>query len=115
MNSAQKMKLKRLIVAVASSEARIVGFPNTKRIPATTWPRSASSVGGSSGEIELRKNAEKRNETESTSSAKGAFSAWTRRPPRLGPATNENARLPARSELAETYSSRSTTETKSDA
>ena len=49
MKSAQKMKLKRLIVAVASSEARMDGLPQRKRTPATTWPLSASSVGGSSG------------------------------------------------------------------
>ncbi len=33
----------------------------------------------------------------------------------LGPATNENARLPASNEFAETYSSRGTIETNSDA
>ena len=39
--------------------------------------------------------AEKRNEIESTSNAYGALSSCTRLPPMLGPATNENARLPA--------------------
>ena len=52
------------------------------------------------GSIEERNAAEKRYEIESTSSAYGAFSICTRMPPTLGPATNENARLPASSELA---------------
>ena len=78
-------------------------------------PALGLSVGGSSGEIEPRESAEKRNEHASTSSATGASSTWTRRPPMLGPATNENARLPFSSEFASTKRSRGTSETKSDA
>src|SRR4029079_9991344 len=102
MKSAWNAKLKRLIVAVASSEPRIVGFRRTYLMPATPVPRAPVSVGGSTGEIEARKPAEKRYETESSSSVTGAFRIWTSTPPRLGPETNENALLPARSELAVT-------------
>ena len=69
-------------------------------MPAFTWPRSAFSVGGSSGLIDESVNAETRNETASAISAPGAENAWTRSPPMLGPATKENARLPFRSEFA---------------
>src|SRR5919197_2235795 len=100
MNSAQKTKLKKLIVAVASSEARITGDRQRYRRPALMCPLSASSVGGSTGLIELRVNAETTKETASAISAPGAESAWTRRPPTLGPPTNEKARLPFNSEFA---------------
>ena len=58
-------------------------------------------------------NAEARNENESTTSAAGAENAWTSSPPMLGPATNESARLPFRSEFASRYRSRGTSATNS--
>jgi hypothetical protein len=70
------------------------------RMPARTSPCSASSVGGSAGLIEWSESAEARKESESARSAPGAENSCTTRPPRLGPATNENARLPFRSAFA---------------
>ena len=43
MKSAEKTKLKKLIVAVAPSAARTIGLPNTQRTPATTWPLPGAS------------------------------------------------------------------------
>src|SRR3954469_14614636 len=101
MNSEKKTKLKKLIVAVAASADRTVGDARIQRAPAETWPRSAFSVGGSSGATRASATAEPRNETASTTSAYGAVRTWTSSPPRLGPATYDSARLPCISELAE--------------
>src|SRR6476661_8760503 len=84
ITSAQKTKLKKLIVAVASSEARIRGECRIQDAPARRWPCSAGSVGGSSGEILLSEKAEIRYEKASARSAAGADSACTSRPPALG-------------------------------
>src|SRR5690348_2685792 len=100
MKSAQKTKLKKLIVAVESSFARTIGEPQMYRMPAFRCPRPASSVGGSSGWIECIVQAETTYEKASTTSAIGAENTCTSKPPRLGPATYEKARLPFSSELA---------------
>ena len=113
MNSAKKMKLKKLIVAVAPSAGRTIGEPSTKRRPATTCPFVASSVGGSTGEIRPRKNAEARNEHASTTSVTGAVITCTSTPPTLGPPTNESARLPFTIDSPSMKRSRGTSETKS--
>ena len=105
--------MKKLIVAVASSAGRSIGECQRYDMPAFTCPRSAASAGGSCGWIDDIVNAETRNEHESTISAAGAENAWTRSPPMLGPATNESARLPFKSEFASRYRSRGTSETKS--
>src|SRR5262245_27740902 len=102
MNNAKKTKLKKLSVDVASSENQIIGVRRMKCHPALRCPRSASSVGGSTGEIRLSANAEATNENESTTSAAGADRICTIRPPRLGPPTNDSARLPFSSEFAST-------------
>src|SRR5436189_31409 len=86
MKSAQKTKLKKLIVAVASSEARMIGECHRYRMPAFTCPRSAFSDGGSSGLIDESVKADTRNEIASAIRAPGAENAWTSRPPMLGPA-----------------------------
>ncbi len=62
-------------------------------------PESSSSVGGSMGSIVPRKSAEATKESVSARRVNGAEISWTRKPPRLGPATNQKARLPFRSEL----------------
>ena len=83
-------------------------------MPVRTPPPSASG-GGSCGAIRPSNTAEQRNVRASTTSATGADSARTSNPAALGPATNENARLPLRSELPSTNLSRGTIETKSEA
>src|SRR5919197_4603949 len=103
MKGAQKTKLKRLIVAVASSDARMIGEPAMYRAPARRCPRAACSVGGSTGEIERSASADARNERASATSAPGADRTCTSRPPALGPPTKEAARLPFRSDCAWTY------------
>src|SRR3954465_1279964 len=113
MKSAQNTKLKKLIVAVPSSELLTPLALRMQRMPDVMWPRSAGSTGGSSGEIERSVSAETTNETASTTSAMGAEKACTRAPPTLGPATNEKARLPCSSEPASRYRSRGTSETNS--
>ena len=87
------MRLKKLTVATAISDARTRAELAMNRAPARTepWP---SSVGGSAGRIRLRKNAEPRNDSASAAIAAGADSACTRIPPMLGPPTNDSARLP---------------------
>src|SRR3954451_2752743 len=107
------MKLKRLMVAVARSDARRLGVRQMKRTPAETCASAVSSVGGSTGRIARRNAAEPTNENASTRSANGADASCDRIPPRLGPATYENARLPFRSEFASTYPSRGTSDTNS--
>jgi hypothetical protein len=102
MNRAKKAKLKKLIVAVAPSAARITGERRMKRAPAITRPDSSVAAGGSTGSIRRRNTAETRNETASTTSAYGAVSSWTSRPPAGGPAAKEKARLPCRKEFAST-------------
>ncbi len=62
-----------------------------------------------------RSAPEQRNDNASTTSTPGADTARTRKPATVGPATNENARLPLRSELASTKRSRGTIVWKSDA
>src|SRR5438477_9355617 len=113
MKSAKKTKLKKFSVDVASSENQIIGVRRMNCHPALRWPRSAGSVGGSTGEIRLSANAEATNENASTTSAAGADRICTIAPPRLGPPTYENARLPLRSEFASTYRSRGTSEVNS--
>src|SRR5690349_21482674 len=100
MKSAQKTKLKKLIVAVESSFARTIGEPQMYLMLAFRWPRPASSTGGSCGWIERIVSAETTNENASTTSASGAENTCTSSPPKLGPATNEKARLPFSRELA---------------
>src|SRR5262249_25115209 len=113
ITSAQKTKLKKLIVAVAKSDGRITDECQIHDIPARRWPCSAVSVGGSSGLILLSEKAEIRYEKASASSATGADRACTSTPPRLGPPTNERARLPLRSDCPSTYRSRGTSATNS--
>ena len=84
------------------------------RIPAVTCPCSASSAGGSAGEMRASVKAETTNDTASAATAIGAENTCTSRPPRLGPPTNDSARLPFRSELARTYSSRGTSDTNNE-
>src|SRR5437763_8404085 len=102
MKSAKKTKLKKLSVDVASSENQIIGVLRMNCQPALRCARSAGSVGGSTGEIRLSANAEATNENASTTSAAGAESTCTIRPPRLGPPTKESARLPFSTEFAST-------------
>src|SRR5262245_54023271 len=102
ITSAQKTKLKKLIVAVAKSDGRITDECQIHDIPARRWPCSAVSVGGSSGLILLSEKAEIRYEKASASSATGADRACTSTPPMLGPPTNERARLPLRSDCPST-------------
>ena len=87
------MRLKKLMVATAISDPRTMPEPAMNRTPAMTdpWP---SSAGGSAGRIRLRKNAEPRNDSASAAMANGAVSTCTSTPPRLGPPTNDSARLP---------------------
>ena len=87
MKSAAKTKLKKLIVAVAPSAARMIGLPKTQRTPATTWPFPGASVAGSSTSSDLRKSAETTYEQASRTSVTGAEIACTSRPPMLGPTT----------------------------
>ena len=87
MKSAAKTKLKKLIVAVAPSAARMIGLPKTQRTPATTCPFPGVSVAGSSTSTVLRKSAETTYEHASTASVTGAEIACTSTPPMLGPAT----------------------------
>ena len=108
------MKLKKLIVAVASSVGRTIGELFTNSIPLRIPPPSTSG-GASSGLIRPSRRAELRNVSASATIATGAESARTRRPAVLGPATYENARLPLRRELPSTKRSLGTIETNSDA
>ena len=87
------MRLKKLTVATAISEARTMPEPTMNRAPASTDP-GPRSPGGSAGRIRLRKNAEPRNDSASAPMATGAESRSTSMPPRLGPPTNDMARLP---------------------
>src|SRR5919204_606165 len=106
MKSAKKTKLKKLIVAVASSDARMIDVLAMNRAPAERCPRSASSVGGSTGLIVRRQSAETRKEQASATSATGALKSWTSSPPTLGPPTNENV-WPVQKRLKSRFSSRS--------
>src|SRR5262249_53673286 len=108
------MKLPKLIVAVAASEARMNGVGEAKRTQRATSGGAAGSVGGSTGGIEPRQSADTTKDAASASSATGADASWTRRPPALGPATNDSARLPYMAELASTKRSRGTSETNSE-
>src|SRR6266536_3206788 len=58
MKRAKNAKLKKLIVAVAQSDARTTGERRMKRAPATTRPRSSVEDGGSTGSIRRRKMTE---------------------------------------------------------
>jgi hypothetical protein len=78
-------------------------------------PLSSSSGGGSSGRIRARNAPDATKEKASSTRAPGAVSATVRKPATDGPATNENARLPLRSELASTKRSRATIVWNSDA
>src|SRR5256714_6675705 len=102
MKIAKKTKLKKLIVDVASRLNQIIGVLRMNCQPPFRCPRSAGSVGGSTGEIRLSAKAEATNENASTTMAAGAESTCTINPPRLGPPTNDRARLPFRSEFAST-------------
>ena len=93
------MKLNRLIVATDASEARTMPGRAMNRAPAASAPLPPSSVCASAGRMRARKKAEPRNDSASAATANGADSAWTSSPPRLGPATNDTARLPCTSEL----------------
>src|ERR671935_230052 len=106
MKSAKKTKLKKLIVAVASSDARMIDVLAMNRAPAERCPRSASSVGGSTGLIVRRQSAETRKEQASATSATGALKSWTSSPPTLGPPTSENV-WPVQKRLKSRFSSRS--------
>ena len=87
------MRLKKLIVAAVTSDARTSAERAMNRAPASTDP-PASSAAGSAGRIRLRKNAEPRNDSASATMANGADSTCTSIPPTLGPPTNDSARLP---------------------
>src|ERR1051325_4982250 len=113
MKSAQKTKLKKLMVEVASSELRTIAELRMKRMPDLMWPRSAGSTGGSSGEIERSVSAETTKEKASTTSAIGAENTCTRTPTTLGAAPDETARLPCGSDPASRYRSRGTSDTNS--
>ena len=112
IQSAKNMKLNRLMVAVAPSEARMIGLRAMNRSPAITPPLPASGSGSGSGESIPRMNsAEATNESASTPTASGAVSACTSRPPMAGPAMNDTARLPFSSELPVMNCSRGTSTT----
>ena len=96
-------KLKKLMTAAEISEARTIGEPRMNRAPADSAPRPPPAAGASAGLIRRRKNAEPRNERASAAIANGALSACTSSPPRLGPPTKENARLPYTSDVPSTY------------
>ena len=84
MNSAQKTKLKKLIVAVAASVERTTADPAIHRSPTVT-PFCSRSGGGSSGWMRARSAPDPRNENASRRSAPGAVNAWTRNPAAVGP------------------------------
>jgi len=88
------MKLKRLSVATPRSSARMIAFCLIHRAPDSRPPLSCGAPGGSSASIFPRNSADQKNETASTPSAYGPRNTWTRTPPMLLPARNENARLP---------------------
>ena len=104
MKSAQKTKLKKLIVAVASERgADDRRAPRCSGRPTVTPLRARPPVGGSSGSDARRgERRDEERERVDEERARRAESACTRMPPTLGPATNENARLPFSSELAST-------------
>ncbi len=93
MNSALNIMLKKLITATPVSDARMMGERATNRSPAVT-PSAPSDEGGSAGLIIASWTAEPRNDSASATTANGAVSASTSRPPTDGPPMNENARLP---------------------
>ena len=64
------------------------------RAPASRPPRPGGPVGGSAERIRLRNQADPRNDSASATTANGAVSHCTSRPPTLGPPTNDSARLP---------------------
>ena len=78
-------------------------------------PSCSPSASGSRGRMRPSSAPEQTNDSASATSAPGADTARTRNPATVGPATNENARLPFRSELASTKRSRGTIVWKSDA
>ena len=88
------MKLKKLIVATAASEARTIAEPRMNRAPASRPPCSGPDFGGSAVRIRLRNQADPRNDSASAATANGAVSHCTSTPPTLGPPTNDSARLP---------------------
>ena len=96
------------MVAVAASDARITGERNMNRTPDSRWPRSRRAGSGSASRIKPSVSADTRNENASTISATGPEKAWTSNPAAAGPPTNENARLPFRSDCPSTYLSRGT-------
>ena len=88
------MKLKKLIVAVAPSAARTTGCrtPSARR-------RRRGPCPGPRAEAPRRQALQeagprRRRTTRRRPGSTGADRAWTSRPPMLGPATYENARLP---------------------
>ena len=63
---AENIRLKKLMVATASSEARTIGEPAMNRAPAVTEPFAVlSSADGSAGRMRRKKKADPRNDTAS--------------------------------------------------
>ncbi len=92
MNSALNIRLKKLMTATPVSDARMSGESAMNRRPTVT-PSEPSDEGGSAGLIAASCSAEPRNENASATTASGALSASTSRPPTDGPPMKENARL----------------------
>src|SRR5205823_11005740 len=105
MNRAMNAKSKKLMTDAETSDARTIGEPRMNRAPADSEPGPAAAAGASRILIRRRKNAEPRKDRASAATANGALSACTSRPPRLGPPTKENARLPYTSDVPSTYRS----------
>src|SRR5207253_11001443 len=84
------------MVAVAASDARMIGESTMKRAPARIWPGALGAGGGPWGPIRVIEKAESMNEAASTSSATGPENTWTRKPPSARPLTKAKAQLPLR-------------------
>lgn len=93
MNSALNIRVKKLITATPVSDARTIGACMMNRSPAVT-PPVPSDDGGSAGWIEASWKADPRNDSASATTAYGAVSASTSRPPTDGPPMNDSDLLP---------------------
>ena len=82
------------MVVVAASVGRTTADRRMNLAPDAVPPRASRSGYGSSGLISQSDTAEARKETASAASANGAVMSCTSSPPRLGPPTNDIARLP---------------------
>ena len=90
------------MTATPVSDARTIADPLMNFRPAVT-PSVPSAEGGSAGRIRLRKNAEPRYDSASATTAYGAVSASTSRPPTDGPPISDSDRLPKISACPSTY------------